>query len=64
LLESRYAFLQHVADHPSVTRAYEAAEVYRLVPRLIVFVDNTRGFGHKDVLDLEPSPVPVAHPSA
>ncbi len=64
LLESRYASLQRVADYPIVKRAYEAAEVYRLVPRRIVIIDNTCGFGHKDVLDLELPPAPVAPPSA
>lgn len=63
LLQSRYPFLEQVADHSGVKRAYEAAEVYRLVPRRIVMVDNTRGFGHKDALDLEPSPAPGAQPS-
>lgn len=63
LLETRYPFLQQVADHPNVKCAYEAAELYRLVPHRIVIIDNTRGFGHKDVLDLRPPPAPAAHPS-
>jgi uncharacterized protein len=63
LLETRYPFLQHVAEHSAVERAYQAAEVYRLAAHRIVIIDNTRGFGHKDVLDLRLSPVPWAHPS-
>jgi uncharacterized protein YhbP (UPF0306 family) len=53
LLEARYPFLQRVALHAPLKRAYEAAEVYRLVPREIAMIDNTRGFGHKDLLDLQ-----------
>lgn len=32
-------------------QADESAELYRLVPREMVIIDNTRGFGHKDTLD-------------
>jgi uncharacterized protein YhbP (UPF0306 family) len=63
LLETRYPFLQRLADHPAVERTYQAAEVYRLVADRIVMVDNTRGFGHKDVLELEPCPALGSHPS-
>ena len=52
LLEARYPFLQRLADRLLVKQAYESAELYRLVPREIVIIDNTRGFGHKDALDL------------
>lgn len=52
LLEARYPFLQRLSDQPRVKQAYEAADFYRLVPRKIVIIDNTRGFGHKDTLDL------------
>jgi len=51
LLEARYPFLQRLSDRPHVKQAYESAELYRLVPREIVIIDNTRGFGHKDTLD-------------
>jgi len=52
LLEARYPFLQRLSDRPGVKEAYEAADFYRLVPRKIVIIDNRRGFGHKDTLDL------------
>ncbi len=55
LLEARYPFLQRLSEQPRVKQAYETAELYRLVPREIVMIDNTRGFGHKDVLDLRAS---------
>jgi hypothetical protein len=51
LLETRYPFLQRLSDRPHVKQAYESAELYRLVPREMVIIDNTRGFGHKDTLD-------------
>jgi len=52
LLEARYPFLQRQSDRPGVKEAYDAADFYRLVPRKIVIIDNKRGFGHKDTLDL------------
>ena len=52
LLEARYPFLRQLSDRPHVKQAYETAEFYRLVPRKIVIIDNSRGFGHKDTLDL------------
>ena len=52
LLEARYPFLQRLSEQPGVREAYDAADFYRLVPRKIVIIDNKRGFGHKDTLDL------------
>lgn len=52
LLEARYTFLQHLLNKPAVKQAYEAAELYRLVAHEIAFIDNTRGFGTKYLLDL------------
>lgn len=54
LLEARYPLLQRLSDRPALRQAYESAELYRLVPRKMVMIDNTRGFGHKDTLDLPP----------
>jgi len=51
LLEARYPSLKHLSDRPPVKQAYESAELYRLVPRRMVIIDNKRGFGHKDALD-------------
>jgi len=55
LLEARYPFLRRLAEQPSLKEAYETAVPYRLVPHEIVMIDNTRGFGHKDTLDLRAS---------
>jgi len=53
LLEARYAFLKQLADAPAELRAaYARVAVYRLQPARIVLIDNTKGFGHKDTLDL------------
>jgi uncharacterized protein len=52
LLEARYPFLQRLSELPLVKQAYESGQLYRLVPREIEMIDNTRGFGHRDVLDL------------
>jgi hypothetical protein len=51
ILETRYAFLRHLAD-AGVRDSYERARIHRLDPDRLVLIDNTRGFGHKDILDL------------
>jgi uncharacterized protein YhbP (UPF0306 family) len=51
ILETRYAFLRHLAD-AGVRDSYDRAQIYRLDPDRMVLIDNTRGFGHKDVLNL------------
>jgi uncharacterized protein YhbP (UPF0306 family) len=53
LLEARYPFLRHLSDRSDLQQAYESAELYRLVPRRLVLIDNRRGFGHKETLDLD-----------
>ena len=55
LLEARYPFLRRLSERAPIKQAYESAELYRLVPRRMVIIDNKRGFGHKDALDLEAS---------
>lgn len=55
LLEARYPFLRRLADWPAIKEVYDAAQFYRLVPHEMVLIDNTRGFGRKDVLDLRSS---------
>ena len=53
LLEARYAFLGRLADAPPRLReAYAHTAVYCLRPTRIVWIDNTQGFGHKEILDL------------
>lgn len=55
VLEARYPFLLNVSNQAPFMQAYAAAELYRLVPHKIVIIDNTRGFGHNDVLELKGS---------
>jgi uncharacterized protein len=53
LLETRYPFLHATALAPAELRdAYERAEFYQLTPDRIVLIDNTRGLGFKQALDL------------
>jgi uncharacterized protein YhbP (UPF0306 family) len=53
LLENRYSFLRQSAQGPQKMRdAYTQAAVYRLDPQRIIMIDNTRGFGSKETLDL------------
>jgi len=53
ILENRYAFLRRTVEGPQKMHdAYKQAAIYRLEPKRIVFIDNTRGFGHKETLDL------------
>lgn len=51
ILEARYPFLRQIADE-GLSETYRRAEIYRLDVVRIVLIDNSRGFGHKDVLDL------------
>ncbi|HXZ21164.1 MAG TPA: pyridoxamine 5'-phosphate oxidase family protein [Pseudolabrys sp.] len=52
-LEARYLFLRQLAAGPSKLRqAYARTAVYRLQPIRIVLIDNTKGFGHKETLDI------------
>ena len=53
LLARRYPMLQHPSD-PMIEQAYASADPYQLVPDRIVLIDNQRGFGHKETLDLHP----------
>lgn len=53
LLAQRYAFLGDLASAPAALRAaLDKAAFYRLVPTRVTLIDNTRGFGRKEVLDL------------
>src|SRR5664279_5947574 len=54
-LEARYAFLGQLASGPPKLReAYARTAVYRLQPARIVLIDNTKGFGHKETLEIYP----------
>jgi uncharacterized protein YhbP (UPF0306 family) len=65
-LETRYRFLNNAAQAPHELRqAYLRAELYRLVPARITFIDNTRGLGFKEMLEFDAggNPAPVHHPN-
>ena len=52
-LEARYPFLGHLAAGPlQLRQAYARTGVYRLAPARIVLIDNSKGFGHKETLEL------------
>jgi uncharacterized protein YhbP (UPF0306 family) len=53
LLEARYPFLERLSQAPrALQEAYACVEFYRLEPTRMVLIDNSRGFGHKDELEL------------
>ena len=53
LLEARYPLLKQLSEaQVSLREDYANAAYYRLEPSRIVLIDNRRGFGHKDTLDL------------
>lgn len=53
--EARYPFLGQLAAAPlELRQAYARTAVYRLQPVRIVLIDNSKGFGHKETLDLSP----------
>ena len=53
LLEERYPFLRQLATGPLRLReAFARTVVFRLQPARIVLVDNTKGFGHKETLEI------------
>src|SRR5208282_4989458 len=53
MLEARYPSLQRMSEGPPALReAYQRVEFYRLEPTRLVLIDNSRGFGHKDTLEL------------
>jgi uncharacterized protein len=53
LLEARYPFLQKISLLPqALLSAYARVSFYRLAPERLVLIDNTRGFGHKETLEI------------
>lgn len=53
LLQARYPSLKRMSEGlPTLREAYERAKFYRLEPTRLVLIDNSRGFGHKDTLEL------------
>ena len=52
-LAERYPFLSRLANAPpALQAAYARSAAYRFEPHRAVLTDNTRGFGHKETLDL------------
>lgn len=52
-LAVRYPFLNKLANAPpALQAAYARAAVYRFEPTYAVLIDNTKGFGHKETIDL------------
>lgn len=52
-LAARYPVLKKLTDAPPpLQAAYARAAVYRFEPSQVVLIDNTKGFGHKETLDL------------
>ena len=50
---SRYGFLAELANGPAALRAaFDKAGFYCLEPSRLTYIDNTRGFGHKETLEL------------
>lgn len=55
LLMGRYSFLRLLASGPvALLEAWRKAAFYRLDPLRITLIDNTRGFGHKATLVINP----------
>lgn len=53
MLQARYPSLKRMSEGlPTLREAYERAKFYRLEPTRLVLIDNSRGFGHKDTLEL------------
>jgi len=51
VLEARFPFLKKLVDG-DVRDSYARAQIYRLDVVRFVLIDNTLGFGHKDVLEV------------
>ncbi len=52
LYAAKYPFLAGWrTPPPALAGALGAARVYRFTPTLVLFVDNTRGFGHRQEVD-------------
>jgi uncharacterized protein YhbP (UPF0306 family) len=65
LLEARYPYAKRLLDGRSGSRELHASMAfYRLEPTRMVLIDNGRGFGHKETLDLDlPADNPDEQPS-
>lgn len=53
-LAMRYSFLKQFLSGPAeLVRQMRDAVAYRLEPQRITLIDNSKGFGHRDVLELD-----------
>jgi len=53
-LAARYPFLkQFLTGRADLVRQMRKAAVYRLDPERIALIDNSKGFGHRDILELD-----------
>ena len=56
LLRERFAFLRDIDAMPSALRAaFDEAAFYRLDPETVTLIDNSKGFGNRQTLDLSAS---------
>ena len=52
LYAAKYPFLSDWRNPPpALAAALDGARVYRFTPRRVFFIDNTRGFGHREEID-------------
>lgn len=49
---SKYPFLDQ-ASGTSLEHALERVQLYRIVPSRVLFVDNSKGFGHREQVDIQ-----------
>ena len=53
LYGEKFPIVAEVADMPpAIAKALAKVRWFRLVPERIFFIDNSRGFGHRDEIDL------------
>ncbi len=53
LMADRYEFLQSFLSGPAkLVRSLDLAAVYRFEPDQLTLIDNTKGFGHKEIVSL------------
>ena len=53
LLRTRYPFIERLPERPQkLIDAYERTQFYLLRPARIVLIDNKRGFGSKEILEI------------
>lgn len=50
LYQDKYRFIR--SPEPFLVRALEKVNWYQLTPELLYFIDNSKGFGHRDEIEL------------